>query len=107
MKAAPLLRAWLHRLREQGVAFHMRHRWLGWHDDGALRFVTPAGETSHRADATLLLGGGSWAKLGSDGAWLPLLQAQGIAVAAQTGQLRASTSPPGATTSANASPASR
>ncbi len=82
MKAAPLLRAWLHRLREQGVRFHMRHRWLGWHDDGALRFATLAGETSHSADATLLaLGGGSWAKLGSDGAWLPLLQAQGIAVA--------------------------
>ena len=82
MKAAPLLRAWLHRLREQGVAFHMRHRWLGWHDDGALRFATLAGETSHSADATLLaLGGGSWAKLGSDGAWVPLLQAQGIAVA--------------------------
>ncbi len=81
MKAAPLLRAWLHRLREQGVTFHMRHRWLGWRDDGALRFETPAGELAHRTDATLLaLGGGSWAKLGSDGAWVPLLQAQGVAV---------------------------
>ena len=44
MKAAPLLRAWLHRLRGQGVHFHVRHRWLGWADDGALRFATPAGE---------------------------------------------------------------
>ena len=40
MKAAPLLRAWLHRLREQGVCFHMRHRWLGWDAKGALRFAT-------------------------------------------------------------------
>ena len=82
MKAAPLLRAWLHRLRTQDVAFHMRHRWQGWHDDGALRFTTPTGEISHHADATLLaLGGGSWARLGSDGAWVALLQAQGIEVA--------------------------
>ena len=43
MKAAPLLRAWLHRLREAGVRFHVRHRWLGWADDGALRFASPAG----------------------------------------------------------------
>ena len=82
MKAAPLLRAWLHRLREAGVAFHMRHRWCGWHDDGALRFATPAGELAHHADAALLaLGGGSWARLGSDGAWVPLLQAEGVEVA--------------------------
>jgi hypothetical protein len=82
MKAAPLLRAWLHRLRQQGVYFHVRHRWLGWADDGQLRFATPNGELRIAADATLLaLGGGSWAKLGSDGAWLPWLQARGIAVA--------------------------
>lgn len=82
MKAAPLLRAWLHRLRVQGVLFHVRHRWLGWADDGSLRFATPAGEVTYHADAVILaLGGGSWAKLGSDGAWVPLLAARGIAIA--------------------------
>ena len=82
MKAAPLLRAWLHRLREQGVHFHVRHRWLGWNADGALRFATPQGEREMAADAVVLaLGGGSWARLGSDGAWVPLLAGRGIAVA--------------------------
>ncbi len=84
MKAAPLLRAWLHRLRTQRVTFHTRHRWLGWHDSDhrQLRFATPAGEIFYRADAVVLaLGGGSWAKLGSDGSWVPLLQQRGIAVA--------------------------
>ena len=81
MKAAPLLRAWLHRLRGQGVHFHVRHRWLGW-ADGKLRFATPAGEVEVAADAVIFaLGGGSWAKLGSDGAWVPLLVGQGVAVA--------------------------
>jgi uncharacterized flavoprotein (TIGR03862 family) len=81
MKAAPLLRAWLHRLREGGVHLHQRHRWTGWHD-GALRFDTPAGETLVKADAVILaLGGASWARLGSDGAWVPLLQERGIEVA--------------------------
>lgn len=79
MKAAPLLRAWLHRLRQQGVHFHMRHRWTGWADDGALQFTGPHGPVSQKADAVVLaLGGGSWSRLGSDGAWLPLLQAKGI-----------------------------
>jgi len=82
MKAAPLLRAWLHRLRESGVRFHVRHRWLGWHDTGALCFATPQGELAVQADvAVLALGGGSWAKLGSDGAWVPLLARRGIEVA--------------------------
>ena len=82
MKAAPLLRAWLHRLREQGVRIHVRHRWQGWDDRGGLRFMTPAGPLTVRADVTLLaLGGGSWAKLGSDGAWVPWLQARNIEVA--------------------------
>lgn len=82
MKAAPLLRAWLHRLRQQGVHFHVRHRWLGWTAAGALRFATPAGEINVRADAVILaLGGGSWRKLGSDGAWWPVLAAEGIALA--------------------------
>jgi uncharacterized flavoprotein (TIGR03862 family) len=82
MKAAPLLRAWLHRLRSAGVQFHVRHRWLGWAADGALCFATPEGEATVTADATLLaLGGGSWRKLGSDGAWVELLAARGISVA--------------------------
>lgn len=80
MKAAPLLRAWLHRLRAAGVRFHMRHRWLGW-EDGALRFATPDGEIRVHAGATLLaLGGASWKRLGSDGAWLPWMQAAGVEV---------------------------
>ncbi len=82
-KAAPLLRAWLHRLRESGVAFHVRHRWLGWAENHALRFATPDGERQISADAVVLaLGGGSWAQLGSDAAWVPILQAQGVPVAA-------------------------
>jgi len=91
MKAAPLLRAWLHRLREQGVHFHVRHRWLGWQGNagdgsdgghGRLRFATPSGEALFEADAVILaLGGGSWAKLGSDGAWVPLLAERGVPVA--------------------------
>ncbi|OBV37839.1 TIGR03862 family flavoprotein [Janthinobacterium psychrotolerans] len=81
MKAAPLLRAWLHRLRESGVQFHMRHRWTGW-QDGQLAFDTPDGARLLVFDAVILaLGGGSWARLGSDGAWVPLLRAQGVAVA--------------------------
>ncbi len=81
MKAAPLLRAWLRRLREGGVRFRMRHRWQGWSPEGALRFATPAGEREGRADTTVLaLGGGSWPQLGSDGAWVPLLVARGVAV---------------------------
>ena len=97
MKAAPLLRAWLHRLRESGVSFHMRHRWLGWADHAhdhnqpslnplrqhQLRFATPEAEKLFKADAVVLaLGGGSWAQLGSDGAWVPLLEQRGVSVAA-------------------------
>ena len=89
MKAAPLLRAWLHRLRHPAadgapVTFHMRHRWLGWADDGqnTLRFATPDGERFVSARATVLaLGGASWSRLGSDGAWVPALQAAGVSVA--------------------------
>jgi uncharacterized flavoprotein (TIGR03862 family) len=81
MKAAPLLRAWLHRLRAAGVMLHARHRWLGWTDEGLLRFAAPVGEWLHRADATVLaLGGASWARLGSDGAWVPWLRKGGVAV---------------------------
>ncbi|AMD49833.1 TIGR03862 family flavoprotein [Bordetella holmesii] len=84
MKAAPMLRAWLARLRAQGVRFHMRHRWLGWPPGTpagprCLRFDTPQGEEQHAADAVLLaLGGASWARLGSDGAWLAPLTANGV-----------------------------
>ncbi|AHF69576.1 MULTISPECIES: TIGR03862 family flavoprotein [Pseudomonas] len=82
MKAAPLLRAWLKRLREAGVVIHNRHRWLGWNADGSLRIASVDGELALKPDATLLaLGGASWARLGSDGAWLPWLQERGIEVA--------------------------
>ncbi|MFI3185006.1 MAG: TIGR03862 family flavoprotein [Methylococcaceae bacterium] len=82
MKAAPLLRAWLHRLRSAGVRLHVRHRWLGWDANGALRLATPGGEISLRPQATILaLGGASWPKLGSDGAWVPWLQTRGIEIA--------------------------
>ena len=124
MKAAPLLRAWLHRLRhgglagQAGVKFHMRHRWVGWGDDNAdvkvgnnngngngngsgsgsdggngnasasgngkgmaLVFDTPHGRVQAWADAVVLaLGGGSWSRLGSDGAWVPVLEARGVNV---------------------------
>jgi uncharacterized flavoprotein (TIGR03862 family) len=81
MKAAPLLRAWLTRLRGAGVRFHMRHRWLGW-SGAALHFATPDGDCDIDADAVILaLGGASWARLGSDGAWVPLLQEKGVQVA--------------------------
>jgi uncharacterized flavoprotein (TIGR03862 family) len=82
MKAAPLLRAWLHRLRAAGVRVHTRHRWTGWDGDGVLRFTTPGGEVAQAADATLLaLGGASWSRLGSDGAWAPRLSERGVDVA--------------------------
>jgi uncharacterized flavoprotein (TIGR03862 family) len=82
MKAAPLLRAWLHRLRTSGVRLHVRQRWLGWDDQGALRFSTPQGEHIAQADALVLtLGGGSWSRLGSDGAWVPLLAQRGVDIA--------------------------
>jgi uncharacterized flavoprotein (TIGR03862 family) len=81
MKAAPLLRAWLHRLRECGVKICVRHRWLGWNDTGALIFDSPNGTQYIQADAVILAcGGASWPRLGSNGAWLPVLQQQGIDV---------------------------
>ena len=82
MKAAPLLFQWRQRLSANGVVFHMRHKWLGWHADRSLRFETPAGEEHIQADATVLaLGGGSWAKLGSSGAWSGILAKEGIELA--------------------------
>ncbi|PID85031.1 MAG: aminoacetone oxidase family FAD-binding enzyme [Chloroflexi bacterium] len=83
MKASPLLRAWLTRLQDAGVTFHLRHRWQGWHADGSLRFTTPEGESQVSAKAVVLaVGGGSWSRLGSDGAWVPWLTARGVTVAA-------------------------
>jgi uncharacterized flavoprotein (TIGR03862 family) len=79
MKAAPLLRAWLHRLRQRGVHFHVRHRWQGWAGQGTLLISGPEGDITLQPDTTILaLGGASWPKLGSDGAWVPLLENQGI-----------------------------
>jgi uncharacterized flavoprotein (TIGR03862 family) len=81
-KAAPLLRGWVRRLKDAGVQFHVQHRWLGWNDDGTLRFSTPEGDTGFAADATVLaLGGGSWPQLGSDGAWTDTLVQRGVEVA--------------------------
>jgi uncharacterized flavoprotein (TIGR03862 family) len=92
MKAAPMLRAWLHRLREAGVHFHMRHKWSGWvtdAGDGAhsapaahtLRFATPDGEHNVTCQAVVFaLGGASWPRLGSDAAWVPLMAARDVLV---------------------------
>jgi hypothetical protein len=80
-KAAPLLRTWLKRLRAAGLTIHVRHRWTGWTDDGALAFETPDGVETFAGDATVLaLGGASWPKLGSDGAWTAWLAARGVAI---------------------------
>jgi len=82
MKAAPLLRAWLSRLRESGVRFHMRHHWLGWNERRELLFSQAGQEFSVAADAVVLaLGGASWPQLGSNAGWVPLLTARGVAVA--------------------------
>ena len=81
MKAAPLLRAWLRRLRAR-MQLHARHRWTGWSAGGHLQFDSPAGQIQVQADAVVLaLGGGSWARLGSDGAWVTALREQGISIA--------------------------
>ena len=82
LKAAPLLRGWVRRLRAEGVGIHVHDRWLGWDDAGALLFETPEGRRAFAADATVLaLGGGSWPQLGSDGAWQDLLRGAGVEVA--------------------------
>ena len=81
MKAAPLLRAWLHRLRSQGVLFQMRHQWLGWQDQ-QLSFATPSGPRLVNPRAVILaLGGGSWPQLGSNAAWVDYLAPLGVEVA--------------------------
>jgi uncharacterized flavoprotein (TIGR03862 family) len=80
-KASPLLRAWLRRLDAQGVQFALRHRWTGWDDHGDLSFATPDGARIVNARATVLaLGGASWPRLGSDGAWVETLAAKGVTI---------------------------
>jgi uncharacterized flavoprotein (TIGR03862 family) len=87
MKASPLLRAWLRRLNDSGVTFHLRHKWRGdiaAQEGGSsrIRFESPDGDVAVKADAVLLaLGGGSWSRLGSDGAWVPWLEQAGARVA--------------------------
>jgi uncharacterized flavoprotein (TIGR03862 family) len=81
MKASPLLRAWLKRLNDSGVIFHLRHKWRGWLPDGSLSFESPEGNVNIKPDATVLaLGGGSWSRLGSDGAWVPWLTQAGARI---------------------------
>ena len=80
-KASPLLRAWLRRLDAISVQFALRHRWTGWDRDGRLLFQAPDGERVVDARATVLaLGGASWPRLGSDGAWVETLAAKGVTV---------------------------
>ncbi len=82
MKASPLLRALLNRLQERGVRFHTRYRWTGWSSNTALTFQTPDGRVEKKSSAMLLaLGGASWKRLGSDGAWTELLSGKGVALA--------------------------
>ena len=81
-KASPLLRAWLRRLDAMGVRLVLRHRWIGWNEDGRLKFQTPDGPREVDANATVLaLGGASWPRLGSDGAWAELLADKGVTIA--------------------------
>src|ERR1700736_1386463 len=80
-KASPLLRGWLRRLDAMGVQFRLRRRWTGWEDDGRLSFQTPDGKRVVDARATVLaLGGASWPRLGSDGAWAETLAAKGVKI---------------------------
>ena len=80
-KASPLLRAWLRRLDAMGVQFALRHRWTGWDENGRLLFQTPDGQRNVEARATVLaLGGASWPRLGSDGAWVETLGSKGVTI---------------------------
>ena len=81
MKAAPLLRRWLSSLKKRGVRVHCRHYWKGFDPEGSLVFECAEGEIVVKADATILaLGGGSWASLGSDGAWVTVLTEKGVKI---------------------------
>ncbi len=80
MKASPLLRAWLLRLTSQGVEIRTRWRWTGF-DGSALTFDTPTGPQTLTPKTTILaLGGASWQRLGSDGAWVPWLREKGVQI---------------------------
>lgn len=82
MKAFPLLKPWLDRLRDRGVELRTRHNWVGWDADSALMFEVGHEHKTYQSDATIFgMGGASWPKLGSDGAWLPQLHERGIGVA--------------------------
>jgi uncharacterized flavoprotein (TIGR03862 family) len=82
LKAAPLLRAWLRRLRQTGVRFYVRHRWRGWDEQSTLHFTTPDGASQVQANAVVLaLGGGSWPHFGSDGAWVQFLSERQVPIA--------------------------
>ncbi len=82
LKAAPLLRGWVRRLRDQGVRFHVQHRWCGWDGEGRWQFESPQGAIGEAADIVVLaLGGGSWPELGSDGRWVPWLEVRDVAIA--------------------------
>ena len=81
LKAAPLLRTWLRRLRLNGVRFHVRHRWCGWDEQGRLLFITDDGMLSVRVDAVVLaMGGGSWPQLGSNGEWVKTLSERQVPI---------------------------
>ncbi len=81
MKASPLLRAWMQRLNAAGVTLHLRHKLTAIHPDRSLHFHTPDGDRTVRADADVLaLGGGTWSRLGSDGAWVEWLQQVGVQI---------------------------
>lgn len=81
MKASPLLRRWLARLDGAGAELRTRWRWRGWEGE-ALAFETPEGVRRVKAKAVVLaLGGASWPRLGSDGAWAETLAAENVAVA--------------------------
>jgi uncharacterized flavoprotein (TIGR03862 family) len=80
MKASPLLRAWLARLNDLDVEVRTRSRWTGWRDQ-ALTFETTDGEVVLRPDAVVLaMGGASWPRLGSDGAWVGQLEDAGARI---------------------------
>jgi uncharacterized flavoprotein (TIGR03862 family) len=82
MKASPLLRAWLAKLRALGASFKMRHRWIGWDDDGKLLFESSEGRVAESPDVTVLaLGGASWPRLGSDGVWTAYLREKSVDLA--------------------------
>lgn len=84
LKAAPLLRGWVRRLREQGVRFHVNHYCVGIDANRTLQFQTPVGIQTLAADAVVLaMGGGSWPELGTDGRWVDWLQAHGAIAALQ------------------------